>query len=169
MKPFLLMTLFTVSAACGSSKPATTTTETPQAGPVAVTPKTPTEPPAPAATAELPAPPSLDPKVTRLAAEMSAFETAKPVFDKWCVKCHVYASPAPKAFKALQVEVYPFVGKHSTTKDIRTVLAIGGGKPSMPFDNKGAVKGDELAAIAAWADAWDQAETAGTHASSEAK
>jgi hypothetical protein len=33
----------------------------------------------------------------------------------------------------------------------------------MPQDNKGAVKGDELALIAAWADAFDKAHAGGAH------
>jgi hypothetical protein len=54
---------------------------------------------------------------------------------------------------------YPFGGHHAATmgKTIRKVLAIGSGKPTMPSDRKGAVKGDELALIAAWADAFDAA------------
>ena len=38
--------------------------------------------------------------------------------------------------------------------------AIGGGKASMPLDQPGAITGDELAAIAAWADAHDAAHPA---------
>ena len=54
---------------------------------------------------------------------------------------------------------YPFGGHHAATMatTIRKVLAIGGGKPTMPANKKGAVKGDELALIAPWADAFEAA------------
>jgi hypothetical protein len=48
-------------------------------------------------------------------------------------------------------------------KEIRKSLAIGGGKATMPFDKKGAVKGDELALIAAWADTFDASHAGGAH------
>jgi hypothetical protein len=64
---------------------------------------------------------------------------------------------------------YPFGGHHAAeiTGAIRKVLAIGGGKATMPMDDPGAVKGDELALIAAWADAYDKADQAGAHGEHE--
>ena len=38
-----------------------------------------------------------------------------------------------------------------------------GGKAKMPFDQKGAVQGDELSLIAAWADAFDASHRGGAH------
>jgi mono/diheme cytochrome c family protein len=167
MKWLLFTTLSALSAACGSPKPATTATATPT--PVVTSPPTPTA--ELAATTESPAAPPLDPNADLLAAEISAYETARPVFETWCVTCHQYAGGSsrtyPNAFKALGVSEYPFSGRHSTAKDIRAVLAIGGGRPSMPKNKKGAVQGQELAAIAAWADAWDRADAAGAHAAAE--
>jgi hypothetical protein len=46
---------------------------------------------------------------------------------------------------------------------IKQVLGLAGKKATMPFDKKGAVQGDELTTIAAWADAWEAAEKAGAH------
>ena len=107
-----------------------------------------------------------DPKAELLAAEQAAFDKAKPVFDKWCAKCHSAdgKNTSPKKRKELDISQYPFTGEHASAKDIRKTLGIGGGKPSMPADKKGAVQGDELAAIAAWADAWDASHKGGAHA-----
>ena len=55
---------------------------------------------------------------------------------------------------------YPFGGHHAgeAGQAIRKVLGIGGAtKPTMPSDDPGAVTGDDLAKIAAWADAFDRA------------
>ena len=107
-----------------------------------------------------------DPKAELLAAEQAAFDKAKPVFDKWCAKCHAAdgKNTSPKKRKELDISQYPFTGEHANAKDIRKTLGIGGGKPSMPADKKGAVQGEELAAIAAWADAWDASHKGGAHA-----
>jgi mono/diheme cytochrome c family protein len=114
---------------------------------------------------EEPPAPKPDPKAELLAAEQAAFEKAKPVFDKWCAKCHSKdgKNTSPKKRKELDISAYPFTGEHANPKDIRRTLGIGGGKPSMPADKKGAVQGDELAAIAAWADAWDASHKGGAH------
>jgi len=102
-----------------------------------------------------------------LAAEQTAYESAKPVFDKHCAACHQKGGKKAKR-KMLQhfdMTAYPFGGHHAAevSAEVREVLAIGGGKPTMPFNDPGAVQGDELALIAAWADAFDKAHAAGAH------
>lgn len=97
-------------------------------------------------------------------AEQAAFDKAKPVFVKYCASCHTKggAKATAKKLDHFDMTVYPFGGHHAGTMaaTIRKVLGIGGRKPSMPADRKGAVKGDELALIAAWADAFDAAHKA---------
>ena len=93
--------------------------------------------------------------------DQAAFEKAKPVFVKYCANCHQKGAPKATAKKLdhFDMTTYPFGGHHAATMaaTIRKVLAIGGGKPTMPADKKGAVKGAELALIAAWADAFEAA------------
>ena len=101
------------------------------------------------------------PKVDLAANETAAFEKAKPVFDKYCAACHDKSKKGAKAstLKHFDISSYPFGGEHAADvdKEVRKVLAIGGGKATMPKGKPGAVKGDELALIAAWADAFDAA------------
>lgn len=54
---------------------------------------------------------------------------------------------------------YPFGGHHAAeiTAAIRNVLGVSGKPATMPRDNPGAVKGDDLRLILAWADAYDRA------------
>ena len=106
-------------------------------------------------------------KADLLAAEHAAYEKAKPVFGKYCAKCHSKDSKkaTAKALGHFDMTRYPFGGHHAmeVSAEVRKALAIGGGKPTMPMDQKGAVQGEELAAIAAWADAFDQAHQGGAH------
>ncbi|HYU15790.1 MAG TPA: hypothetical protein VEL05_06960 [Candidatus Acidoferrum sp.] len=117
-----------------------------------------------------PEPPPPDPaqaKAELLAQEKSAFELAEPVFKQHCAKCHVKGGKNAKAktLGHLDMTTYPFGGHHADeiTAEIRKVLAIGGGEAIMPKDDPGAVKGDELSLIAAWADAYDRAHAGGAH------
>lgn len=48
---------------------------------------------------------------------------------------------------------------------MREVLGIDGSKPTMPRNKPEAVKDDELALIAAWADAFEAAHEGGAHES----
>jgi mono/diheme cytochrome c family protein len=93
--------------------------------------------------------------------EQAAYEKAKPVFVKYCASCHTKggAKATAKKLDHFDMTSYPFGGHHAATiaATIRKVLAINGGKPTMPADKKGAVKGDELALIAAWCDAYEAA------------
>ena len=94
-------------------------------------------------------------------ADQAAFDRAKPVFVKYCASCHTKtgAKATAKKLEHFDMTTYPFGGHHAATivPTIRKVLAIGGGKPTMPADKKGAVNGDELALIAAWCNAFEAA------------
>jgi hypothetical protein len=168
--------------ACGSKAPPAT------ASPEPATEVTPAEPapagdmsgdqhashqgaePAPsAAEPSTPAPPDAGQvKADLLAAELAAFETAKPVFEANCARCHQAGGKKAKAkiLTHFNISTYPFGGHHAdeASKRVRKVLGLDGSKPTMPADKKGAVKGDELALIAAWADAFDKAHAGGAHA-----
>jgi len=117
-----------------------------------------------------PEPPKPDPakvKADLLAAELAAYEKAKPVFEGSCARCHSKGGKLSTEKKRghFDMTTYPFGGHHAMElgKAIRKSLGITGGKPTMPFDKKGSVKGDDLALIAAWADAFDAAHAAGAH------
>jgi hypothetical protein len=166
----LLFAILVTAAACGGGgtkqTPTTPTEPTP-------TEPTPMEAAAPAETKQEPEtppePPKPDPEQVKkdaLAAETAAYEKAKPVFEGFCKGCHVKGQKNAKAktLGELEITAYPFTGKHANTADIRKVLGVDGGKATMPKSKPGSVKGDDLAAITAWADAFDAAETAGAHA-----
>lgn len=131
-----------------------------------------------AASAETPAttsgeeapPPPVPPeklKADLLANEKIAYEAAAPVFAKYCASCHEKGKPKATAKKLghFDMSSYPFGGHHAMeiADEIREVLGIGGGKATMPKDNPGAVKGDDLALVAKWADAFDAAHEGGAH------
>ena len=162
----ILFTILLGAAACGGggSKPVTPTEPTPTE-PTPVAPTEPAAPSEPVAPAEPPAPDPEQIKKEAMDAELAAFEKAKPVFETSCKSCHFKGQKNASAKKLAEFDIttYPFAGKHGNAKDVRTVLGIGGGKPTMPKTKPGSVKGDDLAAIAAWADAWDAAEAAGAH------
>lgn len=96
--------------------------------------------------------------------EIAAFETAKPAFERHCFRCHTSAGKKskPKALAHISMDVYPFGGHHADESGsvVRKVLGAGGGKPTMPSDNPGAVTGEDLALILAWADAFEHAHPA---------
>lgn len=58
---------------------------------------------------------------------------------------------------------YPFAGHHAAmmSATIREVLGAAGSEPTMPRDKPGAVKGDELKLVLAWAAAYDRAHSGG--------
>ncbi|HEX2692160.1 MAG TPA: hypothetical protein VHN14_36370 [Kofleriaceae bacterium] len=121
---------------------------------------------------EQPAEPAkADPKAELLATEASAWQTARPVFTKYCATCH--AKDGKKATRKkldhFDLATYPLGGHHTATIGftIRDVLGISGKKPTMPYDKPGLVKGDELAAVKAWTDAWEAAEKGGAHPAAE--
>lgn len=158
MKLFLSVLL--LAAACGgSSKPAPQPTPEPapvEPAPPPVEEVKPEEPPAPDPTAV---------KAELMSAEMAAFEKAKPVLDKFCTACHVKGqkNASAKKLNEFDMTAYPFAGEHNKASDLRDVLGLSGKKATMPKTKPGAVKGDDLATIIAWADAWDAAEAGGAH------
>lgn len=117
-----------------------------------------------------PEPPKPDPdkRAAELAAaELAAYDKAKPVFEANCARCHSKGGRLATEKKRghFDMTTYPFGGHHAATiaAEIRKALGIDGSKPTMPFDNKGAVKGADLALIAAWADAFDAAHKDAAH------
>jgi mono/diheme cytochrome c family protein len=96
--------------------------------------------------------------------ELAAFERAKPAFERHCFRCHTIGGKKSKA-KALAhmaMDGYPFGGHHADEAGevVKKVLGAGGGKATMPSDAPGSVTGEDLAAILAWADAYDAARRA---------
>lgn len=123
-------------------------------------------PPAETPPAETPPDPA-QVKAELVAAEQAAYEKARPVFEAHCARCHSKTSKKAKA-KTLghfDMTSYPFSGHHAAeiSAEVREVLGIGGGKATMPKDKPGSVKGDELALVASWADAYDKAHQGGAH------
>lgn len=163
-----------LAAACGGGSATSLQTTPPPVDPVPMAEGSAADKPAdpldPVKPAEPPAPAPPDPaqiKAGLLAAEMAAFEKAKPVFDRWCAKCHSKDGKKQSKGKRehFDMTTYPFGGHHAMDvhNEIREVLGVTGKKPTMPADNKGAVKGDELAAITAWADAFQASHEGGAH------
>jgi len=102
-----------------------------------------------------------------IAAEMNAYQAAKPVFEEHCASCHTSSDkPSKVRKKALghfTMDAYPFGGHHAGElgATIREVLGVDGGKPTMPKDDPGAVEGQELELVVAWSRAYDAAAKAG--------
>jgi len=123
-----------------------------------------------AGVAETPAAPAdaaAEPGPDLVAMETAAWDKARPVFAKYCASCHTTAGKKKSAKKLdhFNMDTYPLGGHHAATIGftIRDVLGISGKKATMPSDKVGAVKGDDLAVVKAWADAWEAAERAGKH------
>jgi hypothetical protein len=97
----------------------------------------------------------------------AAYERARPVFEKYCTKCHTTGGTQSKkaALQHFTMDQYPFGGHHASAvaASIREVLGAGGEEPSMPRDEPGAVQGEELALVLAWADAFDRAHGTTTY------
>jgi hypothetical protein len=171
MKQLFSLIMVAALAACGSKSPTKPTTPDPEhdqhhhegSGAVATPDPTPKESDKPAE----PPLPKVDPKAELLAAETSAWDTAKPVFEKACATCHTTAGKkaSKKKLDHFNFDTYPPGGHHTATIGftIRDVLGISGQKPEMPYDKPGSVKGDDLAKIKAWTDAWEAADKVGAH------
>jgi hypothetical protein len=103
-----------------------------------------------------------------LAAERAAWDTAQPVMQRYCAKCHIVGGSAAtaKKLKRFNITSYPVSGNRAATAgfSVREALGLTGKSPRMPSDQPGAVKGDDLAKVKAWTDAWAAAEQAGAHA-----
>jgi mono/diheme cytochrome c family protein len=106
-------------------------------------------------------------KAALVAAELAAYEQAKPVLEKHCAGCHAKGGKGAKAstLRHFEMTAYPFGGHHAETisAEIREVLGATGKKPTMPKNKPGIVQGEELALILAWADAFDATHAAGGH------
>jgi uncharacterized membrane protein len=176
MKHLLILVPLLALAACGGNAP-----------PQATVPTTPSDEhahhhveaaaePAPAdpalstdASAAPPAPPAEapDPKAELLASEQVAYEKARPVFEKYCARCHSQAgkSAKPKTLKHFDMTSYPFGGHHAAEigTEVQVVLGLQGKKATMPLGKPGSVQGEELAAVRAWAEAFEKAQAAGAH------
>ena len=173
IRSFITTTVATALIACGSKAPAPKTTATEPSGsatPISAGSDAHSEAPKPTEPEKAAEPPKPDPKVELVAAETSAWTTAKPVFTKYCATCHTKDGnkAARKKLDHFTMDTYPLGGHHTATIGftIRDVLGISGKKATMPYDKPGSVKGDELAAIKAWTDAWEAAEKAGAHGAS---
>lgn len=96
-------------------------------------------------------------------AERAAFAEARPSFEKHCLHCHSKDGKKAKAKARAHLDMtgYPFGGHHAGEAGaaIRAALGVGSTtrKATMPSDEPGVVKGDELASILRWADAFDAA------------
>lgn len=103
-----------------------------------------------------------------VAVEHAAYERAKPVFERHCAGCHQQGQPkaTKKALTHFDMTTYPFGGHHARDIDvsIRKVLGADGGKPTMPKGKAaGSVRGEDLAAILTWTEAFAAAKASGSH------
>ena len=121
-----------------------------------------TIPPPPPPDAAPPPPP--DPAAIRaglLAAEVAAYDAARPALERTCARCHVRGGKKASSgkLKHFDMSAYPFKGHHVTEvgPKLREVLGADGGKATMPKDDPEQVTSEELALMLALATAWDAA------------
>jgi hypothetical protein len=104
---------------------------------------------------------------TIAAAEVAAFERARPVLEKHCASCHSSegAEATRESLGHFRMDSYPLGGHHAREAGaiVRRVLGVTGAKPTMPRGNAGSVQGAELQAIVDWSHAFDRAYAAGLH------
>lgn len=157
------------AAACGSKSKPTEPPTPPMADaePAAPPDAMPADHTMAAPDAEPAGPDPAEVKAELLAAETTAYENAKPVFEKYCASCHMKGGKSTTAKKLghFDMTTYPLGGHHvgEMSATVRKVMGIDGSKPTMPKNKPGSVKGDELAVIAAWADAFDASMAGGAH------
>jgi hypothetical protein len=95
--------------------------------------------------------------------ERAAYEAARPAFERHCFRCHTAKGrkAKQKSLSHLSMDRYPLGGHHAAEAGavIRRVLGAGPDKKpaTMPSDDRGAVTGDDLSKILAWADAFERA------------
>ena len=166
----IALILAAAAASCGGKPPTQATSPAAPVSEPSAAPPPVAQAPVPADPVEPVTPVAPDPAVSRaelLASERTAWDAAKPVFDKACASCHTKAGKkaAKKKLDHFDMDSYPLGGHHTQTigVTIRNVLGISGKKPTMPFDKPGSVQGDDLAKIKAWTDAWAAAEQAAAH------
>lgn len=136
------------------------------------------------------APPSAAPSasVALPEAELAAYRAAAPVFERYCLACHRPGTNSMSVITSntLDLGTYPFTGSSSNEAGFLIAAAlgapladldardeaplslarqhIGAGRPPkarMPKDQPGAVQGDDLERILAWARAWRATRRAG--------
>jgi hypothetical protein len=175
MKQTLIAVCLACTACSGGSKPMMSTTANIDPVPMneqapRPAPAEPTDRVAPVEAVEPTQPAAPDPaqvKAKLLAAEMTAYANAKPVFDKYCAKCHSKDGSKQSVGKRKHFDMttYPFGGHHAMEvhDEVREVLGLTGKKPTMPADKKGAVQGAELDLVKAWADAFEASHEGGAH------
>lgn len=93
--------------------------------------------------------------------ELAAYERASSIFESYCAKCHTTegGKSSATALAHLNMDNYPFGGHHAheVTVAVRKALGAAGSAPTMPADDPGAVRGEELRLILEWADAYERA------------
>jgi hypothetical protein len=92
--------------------------------------------------------------------ERAAFETARPTFVRYCVRCHASGTKKVKqsTLDRLDMTTYPFTSRHGDVSAlILTVIGATGGAPSMPLVGRGCLEPADLDAIRGWADAFQRA------------
>ena len=93
--------------------------------------------------------------------ELAAYKRASPIFENYCAKCHTTegGKSSATALAHFNMDNYPFGGHHAheITAAVRKALGAAGGAPTMPADNPGAVRGEDLRLILEWADAYERA------------
>ena len=164
MKTMILVVASLAACSGGSQKP---TAPVAHQDPIPMTEQPADAMPAPTPPSEPAKPDPAKVKADLLAAEIAAYEKAKLVFETNCARCHTKTGrlTKDKTRDHFDMTSYPFGGHHAMEigKEIREALGITGDKVTMPKDKKGAVKGDDLKLIAAWADAFDAAHAGGAH------
>lgn len=148
-------------ACAGATDPARQPQVVPSSSGTAPAADTANPPESPDGAPDAPGPGTGDPPLD----ERTAYEKAKPVFDAHCSSCHTTSGSksGKKALSHFTMDAYPFGGHHTATMSatIREVLGATGSAPTMPRDKPGAVKGEELKLVLAWADAYDRAHSGG--------
>jgi hypothetical protein len=98
-------------------------------------------------------------------AERTSFEAARPVFARYCWRCHAGGSKKVKASTLAQLDMtsYPFASDHgaAVVPLIRTVVGLDGAPATMPMAGRGCVPAADLDRIAAWTAAYARAREGG--------
>ena len=101
--------------------------------------------------------------------ERAAFEAARPALEVHCFRCHAKDGKKTKAKARAHLDMtsYPFKGHHAGEAGTAVRDALGAGpsgkRATMPSDEPGVVKGEELKRILVWADAFSSAHAAPPH------
>lgn len=90
--------------------------------------------------------------------ETEAHARARPVFERYCGKCHTTRSENDSALQHFEMDGYPFGGHHAGDigQRIRSALGQDGAPATMPKDRPGVVQNEDLEVILDWAAAFDR-------------